>query len=650
MTEEGEGSPNSRKPFVEPDSSAEQENSQTRVKPIVKMITQAKSVSRTASMRSKSPKPTNKAHILPDINKISDNLYRFPEPKLAFFVKRNTIPIPQIQQTTQQKSFVIPKVLLPTEKKKRKNVVFDSNSHAPSCPAPPQMLKIPQIACAPQCNIPTPKVNQIIPVKQSVPNVHQIPLIKQTVGLNLNPVIPRPAVSLQNTNTCMTPPERIAVNDPKKGLYYIRCVCGGVDKEGLTICCESCHNYLHGGCVNMPRMSINETYYCPFCRGQKIHCICRNNKNYSDPLIQCSVCKLWVHKTCEKLEYGRSPDNFVCSFCSPEKIYSLPLLTLQPTDIGLRKDVVAQNIRRGAIIDRINEGEFKIMIMNDLSLSELSLCSMIPKYFHVFGSLFFEKRTRFWKMFVATFSAIFDVSSDLIIDALDALAFKLLYNSSYNSVFPVLKETIVSEALEPFIALAQIQELDALPQQLHIKRDPNGKVVVEEQVENGQFIAELPGFFMHCDEAKTDKGIPPSYITVTDNEFVIDVGVSSMSFAAFIKRSFHYNCIAKMVKVKGSLKVCLYGIIQANEEKAHAIDAGQMLILPFDGGIPYPVAKREWEERRKKHPTRMSRSQSSDHIKEDERDGELSSILSGFTHTAIPVPPLPLVLGVKTEK
>lgn len=418
--------------------------------------------------------------------------------------------------------------------------------------------------------------------------------------------IPHPVISIPKVNQhAIQPPEPVFFNDKRTGRYGIRCVCGEGRNDGLLIQCDQCLFWLHAKCVNIARISDNETFYCPFCRGQWIKCKCKNNKNYTDPIVQCTNCKFWVHKRCESLDYGFCPHNFVCSNCQPEKSYHIPYIKLLPEDMKLQSDIVVTEFNRDEIISGIVDGRFHDQIQQDLSNSELSFCTLMTKYFNEYATLLFERIRGFWACFVDTFVAIFNVDKKLVMRAIDVLANKLIYNSNSKTSYPPVKGFEMSDAIEAYLQSQPASRIEKPPHQTELTITDDDTIISNELIEDGSFIMELSGFLMHIDEVRCENGIPPSCITVTtDENYVLDVSNSAFPQAALIRRSFHFNCVVKLVRIGGNLRAALYGVKPTgplSEEKGRrgpSIQPGQELVLPLDGYIPFDTQKVEWKDKK----------------------------------------------------
>ena len=493
---------------------------------------------------------------------------------------------------------------------------------------------------------------------QSQPQPHRNPL-------------PNPAVTLPKANQHSVPaPEPIYVKDPTSGEEYgIRCVCGEGQTGDLIVACEMCNFWLHGLCVNVARETPHESYYCPFCRGQRIRCKCNNTKNYQDPLIQCTRCKFWVHKECEHLGYGFTPKDFICSHCDRNFVPSLPPLRLLPADIGLDHDIPATG-DRNAVLDTLPDGHLKEMLTSDVSTPDLYLCETLPKYFREFATLFFDRAHDFWLSICNAFSILFDVDRSVILSAIDALANKLIYAQN-SPPSPPTTGFAHSEGITALLASTPMPRIERQPRSVKLQMGRDGHVRSPTYLDDGAYICDLPGFLMYNEEVRCDNGLPPGCVTVTNKDLVIDVGGDSGGcVASQIRRSFHFNCIAKLNRVAGEVRVGLYAskltgpLSEEKNRRGPAIMPDGELLLPLDGYIPFELPKVEWKEKRSRPKVQLDRGASANRSEGVSRSSSMTlrskkkkakqqeypplSLLSGFYDQELS--PLPFVIVEEGEE
>lgn len=467
--------------------------------------------------------------------------------------------------------------------------------------------------------MPIKTINQ--PLPQPIVSRHPLP----------SPVVNKPLVETQNE---MKPPTPTYYTDKDSGEYGVRCVCGEGHIDCMLVQCDMCDFWLHGLCINVARETKGEQYYCPFCLQRKIRCKCKENMKYSEPIIQCSKCGFWVHKSCEDLDYGINPDKFVCSFCGGST-YELPKVFFDKDDGNFDYQAILNNEQRQSIVNAIPDGLFKNKIMEDLNNTEISFKEFVPRYFHEFAPLLFQPSYEFWRVIVDTFSALFEVEKSTILTAFDVLATHLLYkdyNFNRNGRTKLVKTLTNSESIADLL-----KKSDSFPR-LEKSQTPvrpyvnKGHVYTPMPLDDGTLIYELPGFLMHSDEVRAENGIPLNCITVTNTDLCIDVESSAASFAPSIHRSFHFNCVLKMVRIKGELRVGLFATTMRKapyEEKSRrgpAIPADNEMFLPFDGFIPYQTQKIEWKDKKPRGPGRHATKHSSDTASNKDDDSSPKTI------------------------
>ena len=441
--------------------------------------------------------------------------------------------------------------------------------------------------------------------------------------------------------------------EPNSGSYGIRCVCGENHTDGLLIQCEHCEFWLHGMCVNIPRLSPNEPYFCPFCLGQRIKC-CNKTLKFDEPLIQCSKCLGWMHKNCLNLDYGIIPSNFVCKLCGGDDKYEIPDIRFDNSFPNFTSQL--NDINYTEVLNAMPEGLFKSFIENDLNSAELEFKPIIEKYYHLYAPLLLDRPHEFWKVFTYTMQTILKCDKSLILDALDHLTLKLLYNFE----IPKLNDVVFShsDSITDYLEQAPLTRIEKQMENVKLYEDNDGKIKTSVALEDGTFITELPGFLMHTDEVKADKGIPITCILITNSDIVVDLNGSSFTFTSKIKRSFHFNTIAKLIRVKGEVKVALFAtrlkgpLSEEKNKRGPAIPKDGEIILPFDGVIPYEVEKIEWKDKKIRktishsHENETTKSNVLQNPKKKQKEDQVCnfqlSLLSSFLYEA--VPPMPFVI------
>ena len=460
----------------------------------------------------------------------------------------------------------------------------------------------------------------------------------------------------------MQPSEPIYYPDEDSGQYGIRCTCGDNHNNGQIVQCEKCQFWLHMVCVNIPRASSADHFYCPFCLERRLRCRCKKNKNYNFPIIQCSKCGMWVHKTCEGLGFGIAPKPFLCSSCH-RLPFVLPTVSLSQQEKDLRDFNIFVEPNRFEIVNSIQDGPFKSMLEHDLSNSELNFFETIAKYYNKFCQHFFSNQaSEFWKVFVSTFSQLFGCDPIVICTAIDRLTYRLLYAATYTPFPDKVEKFEYSESISNYVNNSSVQEYKTMPQQTQLALDMNGNVITPVQFNDGDYICDLPGFLMHTDEMPSDNGIPPICFAVEDTDLVIDMSGSPFTFAPNVRRSFHPNASVRLIRVGGKPRVALYAEKQygplIDDKVKHqtpclAIPAGGEIILPFDGDLPFQIEKIQWKDKKQRvriaTRAKEEKPQKKKRVTVNRKSNVASSgpqieltLLSGFLLDD--VPPLPFVI------
>lgn len=406
-------------------------------------------------------------------------------------------------------------------------------------------------------------------------------------------------------------PEPGLFSDAVSGSYGIRCVCGRQVDNGFMIQCENCNYWLHGLCMNIARSVPNEKFLCPFCKNKPIRCRCGNSKKYDEPIIQCVKCKYWVHKSCADLGYGRNPPHFICSFCGGGQL-SVPYYRLPENQF--RDFTVLIQANYAEMVAKIPKGKFRNFILADLNKGELHFNETIARYFNAFASSLFEEDEAFWSLLTSTLTDILRIEKKVLFKAIDNLAMQLLYEKvpeARPSLFVAFNTFKTSERAQMLLDKMSIPKYD---QPLHPVQllFANGRITPATPLADGQFICEVPGFLCHFFEANSENGIKATYVSVPDSDFVIDTDRTSFSISQHIRRSFHYNCHPKLVKVKGTVCALLFAhhvqgpMAHEKSRKYGALVKDEELLLPFDSDLPWPTPSDEWADRQPDKDTKRN--------------------------------------------
>lgn len=576
----------------------------------------------------------------PQMNEGREQLQQLSQPIQNF----QTIPLPSIQNFHAYSNYQ------PTS---FQNVVFQQASPYQYYPSP-------------QMGMPHSPILQM--AMQAQPNIIPMPMQQNASRAS----IPRPVVTVPSTHVHnMQVPKPFLYKDTNSGEIGLRCVCGKNNINETLVRCEMCDFFLHAMCVNVPREVNGEPFFCPYCLRRRIVCKCGDNSKYTEPIIQCTVCKLWVHKSCEGLEFGRIPDNFVCSQCGSPSEYKLKYVHFDQDDVEVIDKTSFIECNRVQLLMNIPDGNFRMMISCDLEKSQLNFREIVAKYFHTFAYLLFDRAHEFWKVFVESLSILLETERSDLLTAIDVLTTKLLYSNGPSRPIRPFSNFEHSEAITRYIETLSMPRLEKIPQDVNLYIGTDNHVHTPVALDDGAFITDLPGFLCHEDEVKADNGIPLTCMLVTDDEVVIDMEGSKFVLAPRIRRSFHFNCIVKLIRVNGDIKVALYAtrtkgpLSEEKSRRGPAIPENGELFLPFDGDIPYPICKYEWKQKKTRNRTappppkpkppkpipngrktrksgNISRKDSQEFVpKKPEIDYSLT-LLSSFMDDA--VPPMPFIL------
>jgi hypothetical protein len=483
---------------------------------------------------------------------------------------------------------------------------------------------------------PTPIASDEVLHVQSKPELPPISTIEhRPKHLARAPGVPRPEKRIPRIcGPQLRAPPATMVSDPENGDYGIRCVCEDGENSGFMIQCEVCEFWLHGICVNVARLSRNESYSCPFCLGQGIRCRCGETMKYDQPLVQCTKCKMWSHKTCEDLDYGRIPSYFVCSSCGGGGGREMPEAVFERS---ARDRTIEIDLDRCDFLTQIPDGCLKQDFLKDLDCSELSFQETMFKYYSKYGALLFDDSHEFWRIFVESLAMILDSEKFDILNAIDQLTSRLLYSQKLRD-FP---DAVIgySESLTELMNSSTFPRIDRVPPSIAIFIGGDRRVRTPTALDDGQFICELPGFIMHTDEVHADDGLDLSVLSITDSEIVCDLAGTMFKFARLLRRSFHFNTIVKLVRIRGEPRACLFAtrpkgpLSNDKGRRGPAILENGEIVLPFDAGLPFDVPRIGWKDKRQKPKAHGEQSRSA---------GVELSLLSAFVSDI--VPPLPIVL------
>jgi hypothetical protein len=245
------------------------------------------------------------------------------------------------------------------------------------------------------------------------------------------------------------------------------------------------------------------------------------------------------------------------------------------------------------------------MVAEDLNSSQLCFFDIMDKYFNRFAGPFFDEDPTFWKAFVNTISFLFGCPRETVSRAVDALACEFLYafrNQPANGLFVALNRFGMSERAAMEMGSQNVAKLDkaAAATTIAVK---NGRPCCETAVADGGFICEVPGKLYDYDEMPSLDGLSLSWISVPETDFVIDTDETGFTVCSSIRRSFHYNCEPKLVRIQQDVKVGLIAhrmrgpLIEQIAKRGPAIPEGGEIILPLDADMPFPIPPCAWKDR-----------------------------------------------------
>ena len=400
----------------------------------------------------------------------------------------------------------------------------------------------------------------------------------------------------------------------------IRCVCKEKYVDCLLVKCTKCGNYVHGKCVGIARILPKSKYICPYCAGHALRCNCENNEKYDEPIIKCTKCRYWVHKSCAGFTFGINPKNFLCYNCG-NPTYHLPKPFF--SDKSMCKDInVNADFDRTEFINKIPNGEFRDMIEEDLKKSEFSFRDTLIRYADEYIPCLFDYSHEFWKVFTSTFSEMFKCEKIDIMEAVDELVVNILYQPFHRKLKKSIPGFAIADSIKSNIETAPIPKLETFPDPVKIYLTKDLTVCIGASIENNAFICEIPGLLCHEDEVDATEGIPRTVINVPNTQIIIDISRSTNTILHHIRRSFNFNCVVKLFKVKGKVHAGLYGIrtkgplSEEKMSKTAAIEKDSELFLPLDADIPYSVIKPIWREKKTRNRNASkSKKQKADHNK-----------------------------------
>jgi hypothetical protein len=260
------------------------------------------------------------------------------------------------------------------------------------------------------------------------------------------------------------------------------------------------------------------------------------------------------------------------------------------------------------ILSQIPDGPFRKLVAQDLDRAELFFYEVMERYFTTFLGVFFEEDSMFWTVFVNTFATALGCQRDTISRAIDELACQILYkfpNPSHPRLFVALNRFSFSERAGLEIASQTFPKLDRASSRPTLTMK-NGKPCCSAPLADGGLICEIPGKVYNYEELPASGGLDQRWISIPNTDFVITTEETSFTIGQDIRRSFHFNCEPKLVRIQGEVKVALIAhrmrgpLIDRIVKKGPAIPEGTELVLPLDADLPFPAPVTEWKDKRAK--------------------------------------------------
>jgi hypothetical protein len=354
--------------------------------------------------------------------------------------------------------------------------------------------------------------------------------------------------------------------------------------------------------VGIARITDSTRFVCPFCANRPLRCACDDPWKYDEPIIQCTRCQFWVHKSCAGFTFGPNPHNFSCWQCEPV-VYHIPPFFFREDSL-CRDEICRPAVDRLAILAKLPEGELRDKLSEDLDHKEFDFRKTMRSYLDIFAPCLFDYTREFWRTFVSSLSVLLEADKSDILAAIDELIINLWYLPPCGADEEPIPGLVVSDAITSNIEAEPFTLFDVVPMDVPLFLTQERRVLIQKAVEPGAFICEMPGLLCHEDEVDATQGIPRSCINIPVTQIVIDVSRSTNPILKHIRRSFHYNCLAKIIRVGGDVHVGLYATKlrgpMLEDKSLHGIPENGELFLSLDADLPYPVDRPFWKAKKEK--------------------------------------------------
>jgi hypothetical protein len=356
-------------------------------------------------------------------------------------------------------------------------------------------------------------------------------------------------------------------------------------------------------------VTAETVFLCPFCSDRPVRCTCADPYKYDEPIIQCTRCKFWMHKSCAGFTFGPNPSGFRCWNCEPGQ-YHIPPFGFAEHSKCL-DTVASPALDRGAFLARLPEGDLREKFAETLEAAEFPFRAVICSFLDEFAPCLFEYTRDFWKTFVSALAELLVCEKSDVLAAIDELIVSHWYLPPAELALEPIPGLVVGDAITPNVESEPLPALDRFPPDVPLAfRDD--RVIVEREVAHGGFICDIPGLLCHEDEIDASLGIPRSCINIAGTQIVIDVSRSTNQLIQRIKRSFHYNCLAKIVRVAGEVRVGLYATgmkgPMLEDKSTRGIAQNSELLLSMDADLPYAVERPFWKLKRAKSAGKSRRT------------------------------------------
>jgi hypothetical protein len=315
-----------------------------------------------------------------------------------------------------------------------------------------------------------------------------------------------------------------------------------------------------------------------------------------------------MHKSCAGFTFGPNPPGFRCWNCDPGR-YHIPAFRFSEGSKS-RDTIASPTFDRELFLARLPEGELRGKFAETLKKTEFEFRATLCAFMDDFAPCLFEYTRDFWKTFVSALAELLACDKADILAAIDELIVNHWYLPPTEPTAEPIPGLVVGDAITPNVESEPLPIFDRFPGEIPLVRDDD-RVIVAREVEHGGFICDIPGVLCHEDEIDASAGIPRTCINIAGTQIVIDVSRSTNTIVRFIRRSFHYNCLAKIVRVAGAVRVGLYATgmkgPMLEDKSPRRIAQNTELLLSMDADLPYAVDRPLWKLKNAKSSAKSRR-------------------------------------------